>query len=1129
MTSNLLKPLSLLPAVTALMSVGSLITLPAAQPDPELEQFFQQYCYECHSATSADANNEFDLHTYVHSEFGLEGHPDILEDVLWVIEEQEMPPVKAKAHPSDKENTAAVDHLVGILTELQNASKDDPGNVVMARLNRGEYTNAMRDLSGGMPIKVSDVLPADSGAGEGFSNVGEALTMSTAQIERYLRAAKRVLNYALILPESGIEWYDEPLTFKDSPGELREHLITRMKEWHEGAANHWYHIYVRSLNRDHDMSHGVYWEAAWKLHHDPSQTPEAVAKTYEKGDVNPRLVGQWQELLSSELDPHFMEQHGYLVGRLAEWWQNLPAPDEVSDKQIREIIREKDQWFDNMTSSQFRWGPVYLTTLTGKDARRKNINQDPGEREYEITLLKPDPEDDDRKREVKNWTPPETIQLLVTDAWDTSQDDVIQWKEGEFRFGEGKSADWKSWSSVVDEMQTGSGEFFSWSGTPFNDETIVEVSNGTITVQAPALVQFPVPENATAFRVRAVTDPERGKNSSVQTVVLLDEEFDERDTRLFVRGGAPGVWGAEGSLGMEHFEKAANEQRGLVRRTHRAPDHEHPWYHYDVNALGNFTQRTGLGIEFVGGPWRVAPVIPVGISHMHYVNASMLQSEMPEDELKHISSLQEKLDQTLQLPHQRLVFFLREQGIDEYPEGVIPPDNAVAGLDAAAQSQFQELKQAALKTESVYRERALPIVHAFAEQAWRRHLEPTDVESMMSAYDIKRRTGGSYDAAVKAALKSVLMSPYFLFKHQRTLDSQQPYRLTAHEIADKLAFTLWGSIPDRELIDLAESGELLKEEVILEQTRRMLQDDRARGLATEFAGVWFKFRDFDADPDEKKFPDFNIRLHMAMEEEAIRFFTDLFQNDGSMRDILTADYKIVNERLASHYGIDGVEGDQWQRVSVPSQLQGGLLTMASILTKTSAPLRTSPVLRGTWLLEDVLGEHMPPPPPNVGQLSEGETNEKGMTIAEQLAVHRDRPECASCHNKIDPLGLAMENFDPIGQWRENVAKGQPVANEATTADGVPLDGMESLRNYLVDHKLDSFVHQFNRKFLGYALGRGVEVGDGPLLKEMEQAMIEDDYRFLPALEKVVTSKQFLYRRDPDPNAKVAGVESSPQP
>jgi hypothetical protein len=1046
----------------------------AAEIDRNLARYFENYCYDCHSAASADANTEFDLYSTVKGEFGLRGHPAIIEDLLWVIEEGEMPPRTAEKQPSQEENAEAEHLLSAILEDLREASKDDPGRVVMARLNRGEYSNALRDLSGGKSIKVDDILPADSGAGEGFSNVGEALNMSAGQIERYLRASTRALQHALILPEDGIQWFDEPLTFKDSPAELREHLITRMKEWHEAAAHRWYDLWFEDLEKTHGMTFGLYWEAAWKLHHQQGgQTAEEIAALYENA-LNPRLISLWHELLTTEVDHAFQEEIGYLVARQIRWWQSLPSPGEITEEQLREVLEKEDEWFAN--SRSWKWSPKYETTPTGRDARRAKINQEPGQREYAITIPQ------------AGETSPTTIQLLVTDAGDGNDADVIRWKNGEFRFADGEEIRWENWEIGVE------------------------------TVQAPSLTEVPVPDGAKEFRIKAIADPERGRNSSVQTAVLLDEELSELDYHLLVRDEAREVWGAESSAAMEAYEHARQEQRAFVRRTLRVPDHEHPWYYYDVNALGNFTNRTGLDIRFVGGPWRVSPVIPVSKTRIHWVNAPALQTEMPEDDLQDIQALQADLDQALQVPHQKLLFFLRDHGITNFPEGIIPPDDALNGLDKAALREFQKLTEAVRRTERHYREQARPIIHDFAERAWRRHLSPREIEPLMAAYETKRGNGGSFDAAVKMALKTVLMSPHFLFKSRRTLNSTEPYRLTAHEVADRLSFTIWGSIPDRDLIDLAESGELLQQDVLLAQTRRMLRDDRARGLATEFAGVWFKFRDFEANPDQEKFPSFDQKLYDAMEEEAIRFFADLFQNDGSIQDILTADYKLINGLLAEHYGIEGVNGEEWQRVPAPEHLKGGILTMAGVLTKTSAPLRTSPVLRGTWLLEDVLGEEMPPPPPNVPELSEDETNEAGLTIAQQLAAHRERPECASCHNKIDPLGLALENFDPIGQWRETVAEGQPVTNEATTADGVNLNGVESLREYLVSQKLDSLMRQFNRKLLGYALGRGVEVGDAALLERMRQAMTENDFRFLPALEQVVTSKQFLYRRDPGTEA-----------
>ena len=286
----------------------------------------------------------------------------------------------------------------------------------------------------------------------------------------------------------------------------------------------------------------------------------------------------------------------------------------------------------------------------------------------------------------------------------------------------------------------------------------------------------------------------------------------------------------------------------------------------------------------------------------------------------------------------------------------------------------------------------------------------------------------------------------------------------------------------------------------------MLKDERARSLATDFAAQLWQFggfEDFDG-PDSKRFVAFTPKIRSAMLAETTEFIADLFMNDGSLENILSADYTFANADLAKFYGLPKISGNQMRRVAAPRE-RGGLVTMGMFLTQTSLPLRTSPVQRGTWVWRDVLGRGLPAPPPNVPELSEDETNDKGQTVREQLEIHRADPNCASCHARIDPPGIALEAFDPIGRLREGYE------TEATTHDGVELNGVIGLRDYLRSHRDEFFAH-FNRKLLGYALGRAVQLGDDELLERMGSKLKESGYRFSSLVQEIVTSKQFRFRR-----------------
>jgi hypothetical protein len=337
------------------------------------------------------------------------------------------------------------------------------------------------------------------------------------------------------------------------------------------------------------------------------------------------------------------------------------------------------------------------------------------------------------------------------------------------------------------------------------------------------------------------------------------------------------------------------------------------------------------------------------------------------------------------------------------------------------------------------------------------------------------------------------------------------------ELASRVSYFLWSSQPNDELRQLAAAGRLRETDVLVEQTRRMLRDAKVRRLATEFACQWLHIYDFDQldEKSERHFPTF-ADLRGAMYEESIRFFTDIFQNDRSLLDILDADYTVLNEPLANHYGIPGVTGGEWRRVEGMKQYsRGGILGQATTLAKQSGASRTSPVLRGNWISEALLGERLPRPPKGVPELPADEAATEGLTVRQLVEKHASDQKCAVCHRRIDPLGFALEGFDAIGRRRERDLGDRPIDTHAKTIDGAEFDDIEGLRNYLLTTRRDAFVRQFCRKLLGYALGRSVQLSDTPLLEEMESQLKSSDYKIASAVVAIVRSRQFREIRGRD--------------
>jgi hypothetical protein len=404
------------------------------------------------------------------------------------------------------------------------------------------------------------------------------------------------------------------------------------------------------------------------------------------------------------------------------------------------------------------------------------------------------------------------------------------------------------------------------------------------------------------------------------------------------------------------------------------------------------------------------------------------------------------------------------------------------------------------------------IISTLARRAFRRPITKEDLEQPMEYYRGSRAKDG-FEAGIEAALSSILVSPHFLFHVEEDPGGTPPktaYHVPNVQLASRLSFFIWSSIPDDELLDLASRGELSKPRILAKQVKRMLADPRARSLATNFADQWLYLRNLDSlTPDARLFPDFDENLRKAMREETVLFFESIMDEDRSVLGLLESDYTFLNERLAKHYGITGIQGSHFRKVALkPESKRGGLLRQASILSVTSYATRTSPVIRGHWILGNLLGCPPPPPPANVPALKE-KTISASLSVRERLAEHRANPACASCHNIMDPVGFALENFDAVGRWRD-LEDGKPVDAAGGFPDGSQFVGVNALEETLLKRP-DLFVGTFAEKLLTFALGRGMEPYDGPAIRKIVKEAEADDYKFSSVITAVVNSVPFKMR------------------
>jgi hypothetical protein len=408
---------------------------------------------------------------------------------------------------------------------------------------------------------------------------------------------------------------------------------------------------------------------------------------------------------------------------------------------------------------------------------------------------------------------------------------------------------------------------------------------------------------------------------------------------------------------------------------------------------------------------------------------------------------------------------------------------------------------------------ARKILAALARRAYRRPVTEADIKDLLSIYAVGRKEG-DFESGIRLGVQFILANPQFVFRFERPpahATAGQTYRLSDLELASRLSYFLWSSAPDARLLDLASRGRLKDPAVLESETRRLLADPRAEALATSFAGQWLHLRNLnDIQPDLFAFPNANRNLLLSMRRETELFFTNLIREDRDITDLLTADYTFVDGTLARHYGIPNVEGSRFRRVRLTDENRRGLLGQASILTVTSFANRTSPVNRGKWILDTLLGAPPPRPPANVPPLREVTEGTMPQSVRERLEEHRRNPACAGCHTQMDPLGFALENFDAVGAWRIR-DNGFPIDARGRLVDGAQVNGPQSLRRALLAHS-DAFRSAFTQKLLTYALGRGIETYDMPAVRAIDRAAAHNGYRFSSYVLGIVRSAPFQWRR-----------------
>jgi hypothetical protein len=410
--------------------------------------------------------------------------------------------------------------------------------------------------------------------------------------------------------------------------------------------------------------------------------------------------------------------------------------------------------------------------------------------------------------------------------------------------------------------------------------------------------------------------------------------------------------------------------------------------------------------------------------------------------------------------------------------------------------------------------RARKIVSAFATRAFRRPVRPAEADRLVALYKLARKNGESFERGIQLAVQATLVSPNFLFRVEADPAGAKPGSLRPlndYELASRLSYFLWASMPDETLMRLAAQKKLSDPQVLVAQAKRMLKDPRSAALTDSFAGQWLQLKKLDrVAPDTGTFPAFDEGLRAAMRTETQMYFDAIMREDRSVLEFLDSDWTFLNGRLAKHYGNTQVTGDEFRRVKLVGGRRGGVLTQASVLTLTSNPTRTSPVKRGKWVLENFFNAPPPPPPPGVAQLPDDEKKPLTGTLRQRLEQHRADPGCASCHQRMDPIGFGLENFDAIGSWRQKDGE-SPIDAKGSLLGGTAFEGPKQLRAALLNHKPE-FTRALTEKLLTYALGRGLENYDRCNVTTMAEGIAKKGYRFSAVVESIVTSDPFRRRR-----------------
>lgn len=1074
-----------------LVAVGPLASstaVRAAETRDVAHSLIRQFCVDCHQSDGAEAGvnlQELASADDVGSRFR------VWRKVIEQVEQELMPPESAEAQPTAEQRR----RLVALLRQkLQVAAKEhdgEPGAVVLRRLTSAEYGYAIHDLTG-IDFETDTGFVSDAVGGAGFTNTGIVQFTQDSTLERYLEAARQVADHAVV--GTG------PLGFFQDAGQTGFELsaidrILRIYRRHG----------FRSAAGEGGKAFGLekYPQAflvAWRYRHrkrlgNPEATLESLA-------LDAGMDIRFAEYIHSVLS---RQSATFPTSEITEAWQRLPEPT-TGSKEEHERVRQACQQLAELLS---RWQNRFGANVDAKEEApvlRADLFEVKSTQPFEMNV---------------NWPQgTRTAHLVITVESANgvgSPDAVIRWEtpQVQFRNYARRLADPQPLRESLSDQTIARLGF----GRRLRGDQLASTDFATEGT-GPIEFELPVPDGARSARllVTARLDVERGEDCIVRCSIAQLEETDQGKS-------VSGLLADPQSPAFQAWKDGVLEfARLLPQMSQRepAPSDRDPVPAPIDNSYNN-------------------PERNFFHTRIKYFRDDQFLVDNVLDE-----ATRQKLDQawadlkgSFEFHDTWLQVLADKYGLELGGRRMADVDEAwIAGLPSDAQVYVRQQKADFERTRAMFagaESGHLDDALGFAARAWRRPLKETEQRQLRTFYKALRANGGlDHRAAVCAVIARILVSPEFLYRTERMgsrtgVEGRQDVALSSWELASRLSFLLWSSVPDDELRRAAAAGELSDPPQLQKQVRRMLRDRRSRRFATEFFGQWFGFYRFHlyGGVDEEQFPEFSPALRQAMYDEAVEFFDSIVRERRPVDDILFADDTFVNSELAKHYGFEVPEeaSQELHRVAHADRFQrGGLLKLGAVLVTTSAPRRTSPVKRGDWILRRVLGTAVPPPPADAGSITAEEVSDDGASIRQRLIAHRRDVSCHNCHARFDALGFALENYDALGRWRTHYGPQTPVETSGTLRDGHEIAGVDGLHEYLFA-ELPRFHETLATKLVGYALGRQAAIGDQSLIEAMMKSM-QNGGDAAGLIEQIVVSRQFRYRQVTEDNESIRSVSES---